>query len=169
MGGVSLRRWVLVALPWFLVATFGCASSPRRVATESVEQVLDDWHAAAARADGEAYFGAFTADAVFLGTDASERWDVEGFRAYAMPYFSQGRGWTYEPFDRHVVYSEDGDVAWFDERLRNAKYGELRGTGALRLTADGWRIAHYNMSFPVPNALTRELVDRIRELEAQAD
>ena len=56
----------------------------------SVNRVLDAMHAAASAADGDAYFGTYTADGRFIGTDATERWSLPEFRAYAMPYFSQG-------------------------------------------------------------------------------
>jgi len=68
-----------------------------------VNRVLDAMHAAASVADGEAYFATFTPDARFIGTDAGERWSLPEFRAYAMPYFSQGRGWTYRPSARMVT------------------------------------------------------------------
>ena len=41
---------------------------------EAIAMVLDDWHAAAAAADEDRYFAHFAPDAIFLGTDASERW-----------------------------------------------------------------------------------------------
>src|SRR5688572_14940434 len=50
-----------------------------------IGRVLDDFHAAAAASDLDRYFGHFAARGVFLGTDASERWDVAAFRAYAAP------------------------------------------------------------------------------------
>ena len=128
----------------------------------AVASVLDAWHRAASEADGEGYFGRMTADSIFLGTDASERWSLDEFRAYAEPYFDQGRGWTYLSFDRHIIFAADGSTAWFDERLENEKYGELRGTGVLRLEPGGWRIAHYSMSFPIPNEVTTEVVDLVR-------
>lgn len=128
----------------------------------AVDRVLDGWHQAASEADGDAYFGAFTEGAVFLGTDASERWSLAEFQAYAEPHFSKGRGWTYRPFDREVMFSPDGHTAWFDERLSSEKYGEVRGTGVLVFAGGDWKLAHYNMSFPVPNALSLELVERIR-------
>jgi len=123
---------------------------------------MDAWHAAAAAADEEAYFALFAPDAVFLGTDATERWTVEEFRAYAHPHFKNGTGWTYTGRDRHVAFSSRGDVAWVDERLDNAKYGELRGTAVLVQVAGDWRIAHYNMVFPIPNEIAVEVVDRIK-------
>ena len=142
------------------------ATDPVREADGSsraaVEAVLDAFHDAAALADGEAYFGAMAEGSVFLGTDATERWDREAFRGYADPYFSQGRGWTYKPIERHVYVR--GEVAWFDERLWNEKYGESRGTGVLRRFAQGWRIVHYSLTFPIPNAISGEVTKQIRAL-----
>jgi ketosteroid isomerase-like protein len=128
----------------------------------AVGAVLDALHAAASRADAETYFALFAPEAVFLGTDATERWTIEQFRDYAMPYFSRGQGWTYVPTARHVFACETGDVAWFDERLANDKYGEVRGSGVLVRGPQGWRIAQYNLSLPVPNELAGDLVARIR-------
>ena len=131
------------------------ATEPTRVdqtaARQAVAAVLDDWHDAASKADAERYFGHFAADGVFLGTDPSERWTVEEFRAYAEPYFSAGRGWTYVPSRRHIALSPAGDVAWVDEQLDNEKYGELRGTAVLRREGDAWRIVLYSMTFLIPN------------------
>jgi len=45
-----------------------------------VESVLDAFHAAASTADEQRYLELLTADAVFLGTDASERWAGEHYR-----------------------------------------------------------------------------------------
>ena len=125
---------------------------------------LDALHAAAARADGAAYFALFASDAVFLGTDAAERWTVDEFRAYAEPFFSKGQGWTYTPTERHVFVDSSGDTAWFDERLDNAKYGEVRGSGVLVRRNGEWLVAQYNLAFPVPNSLAPDLVERIRAL-----
>jgi hypothetical protein len=125
--------------------------------------VLDDWHAAAADADEERYFGHFAPEAIFLGTDAGERWTVEEFRAFAHPHFSEGRGWTYLPHDRRIMFSPDGGVAWFDERLHSEKYGELRGTGVLRRIGSDWKLLHYSMTFTIPNDRAREVVELIRE------
>ena len=127
--------------------------------------VLDTFHGAAARADGATYFAQLTPDAVFIGTDASERWTVEELRAYAEPHFRQGKGWLYQPLQRAVVFSPDRKVAWFDEQLFNESYGRTRGSGVLVLTPEGWKIAQYVLSFPVPNGLAKELTGRIREVD----
>jgi hypothetical protein len=135
-------------------------------AVHAVESVLDEFHRAASEADGEVYFGLFTPDGVFLGTDATERWTVEEFRAYAKPHFDQGRGWTYTPLERHVGLSDDGETAWFDERLHNDGLGETRGSGVLVRRGGAWKVAQYNLTIPVPNELAAELVERIRGLDA---
>ncbi len=125
---------------------------------------LDRMHAAASTADGTTYFAQFTPDARFIGTDASERWSLAEFRAYAEPYFTQGRGWTYIPRDRVMTLAplDCRCVVWFDELLDNASYGETRGSGVLRLTADGWKIEQYVLSIPVPNDKARAVVALIQ-------
>lgn len=133
--------------------------------TLSAEATLDDLHLAASEADEERYFGHFAPEGVFLGTDATERWNVEEFRAYAHPHFAAGKGWTYRATQRHIRVSSDGHTAWFHERLRHQKYGKVRGSGVL--VWDGrWRVAQYNLSFPVPNELAGQVIDLIRGLEA---
>ncbi|WP_457652759.1 nuclear transport factor 2 family protein [Rhodocaloribacter sp.] len=128
----------------------------------AVSAVLDALHDAASKAAFERYFGLFAEDAVFLGTDATERWSVAAFKAYAKPIFDQGRGWTYTPTERHVYIARDGQTAWFDERLENANLGETRGTGVLVREGGTWKIAQYNLTIPIPNALAREVVRMIR-------
>lgn len=132
------------------------------MARVSVDQTLDRFHAAASRADEQAYFACFAPDGVFLGTDATERWDVPAFRAFAHPYFAQGKGWTYTSSERHITLSPSNDVAWFDELLRNEKLGTCRGSGVLRLIGGQWKIAQYNLSIPIPNDLAKSVVEMIR-------
>ncbi|MBL8759180.1 MAG: nuclear transport factor 2 family protein [Phycisphaerae bacterium] len=139
----------------------GTLSGPRG----EVASVLDALHKAAAEADFEAYFALFAPDAVFLGTDASERWTVEQFKVYARPVFEKNKGkpggaWTYTPRQRHVDLLPDAKAAWFDELLDHAKYGECRGTGILRKAGPKWVICQYHLTVPVPNAL----MDRVAKL-----
>lgn len=159
------------------LATTGCQTSRPRSSAPSertasrnqgssaadqaaITAVLDDWHAAAGAADGARYFGHMTADSIFLGTDATERWPLESFRAFCEPYFAKGVGWTYVPKERHTVV--EGDVAWFDEKLWNDKYGDCRGTGALRRVGGTWKIAHYSLTLLVPNERAPDVIRAIR-------
>jgi ketosteroid isomerase-like protein len=129
---------------------------------KSIDAMLDGWHDAAAKADESRYFGAMAPEFVFLGTDATERWDVASFRAFAHPYFAKGTAWTFAPRDRHVILSPRGDVAWFDEKLDSASYGECRGSGVVRRIRGTWKIAHYNLTIPIPNDLSKQVVAMIK-------
>jgi hypothetical protein len=142
------------------------ATAPAARPEQAIAALLDAWHEAAARADEDAYLGAFAPDAVFLGTDATERWTLDEFSAYVHEYFVvQGRGWTYAPRDRHVALHADGRLAWFDELLDSEGYGELRGTGVVRLADEGWRLVHYNMTFTIPNEAAKDVVAVVRRVE----
>jgi len=145
----------------FVLLLAACATAPPRI--DDVNHVLDDWHKAAADADEQRYFGYAAPEFVFLGTDATERWDLASFRAFAHPYFAKGKAWTFVPRDRHVQASAHEDVAWFDERLDSASYGDCRGSGVLRRTPDGWKITQYNLTIPIPNDLAKTVVQMIRE------
>ena len=130
-----------------------------------VSAVLDSWHAAAAAAQEEKYFAFFTADAVFLGTDATERWTRDEFRRYAHPHFAKGKAWSFKAVSRHVSFSADGAVAWFDEALDTPNLGPSRGSGVLVRENDQWRIAQYNLSVPIPNDLMDDFKKRIEGFE----
>lgn len=126
-----------------LIASIFLAShSAAPIYYAEVAATLDRMHQAASRADGKSYFSEFTSDARFIGTDATERWSLEEFRAYAQPFFERGQGWTYTSRERVITMAPIACrcIAWFDERLDNAAYGEVRGSGVLRLTDDGWKI-----------------------------
>ena len=124
--------------------------------------LLDDFHDAATKGDEERYFQILVDDAVFLGTDATERWTGTEFRSFAMPYFERGPAWTYVPVSRHVTMGPNGALAWFDEVLDNEAYGECRGSGVLQLREGQWVLRQYNLTIPVPNDLARGVVARIR-------
>ena len=148
-------------------APAGGASAPEpvpavevEVERAAIELLLNDWHQAASVADGARYFGHMAEDAIFLGTDASERWTLAAFRTFCEPYFAKGAGWTYTPRERHVFV--EGTVAWFDEKLWNDKYGECRGTGALKKLAGEWKLEHYSLTLLVPNERAADVVQAIR-------
>lgn len=160
--GSALRILALGAALLALPGPLAAQGTPG-AAEEEVAEVLDALHRAASEADFEAYFGLYADEFVFLGTDATERWDRTRFMEYARGPFSQGRGWTYTPLERHVTISADGSTAWFDERLENANLGETRGSGVLVREDGAWKVAQYNLTIPIPNELAREVVARIHE------
>jgi ketosteroid isomerase-like protein len=161
-----MRKTTLVVIAVLVLG--GCATVRRdgRSDERLIAMTLDDFHDAASAADEQRYFGLLADDAVFLGTDATERWTKDEFRAYAHPYFSKGKGWTFVPRGRHISIDPEGRLAWFDEILDSASYGECRGTGALALRDGVWKIVQYDLTIPIPNDLAKELVGRIRDAKA---
>lgn len=136
----------------------------RTGASGDVHRTLDDFHDAAANGDERRYFAILPDDAVFLGTDGRERWTGAEFRAFAAPWFERPSAWTYVPLARHVDVDASGALAWFDEVLDHASYGECRGSGVLSRRDGGWVLRQYNLTIPVPNELARGVCARIRAL-----
>ena len=132
----------------------------------AIGRVLDDFHAAAAAADEERYFAHFAPGAVFVGTDTTERWTLPEFRAFALPHFQGESAWIYTPKVRHVDLAPGLETAWFDESLWSESYGATRGSGVLVRRGGTWRITQYVLSFPIPNELAKDVVERIQALDA---
>jgi len=128
----------------------------------NINKVLNSFHQAAANAEEKAYFDSLSEDAIFLGTDASERWTKNEFKAFVVPYFSKGQGWLYTPIKRNINLIEKGQVAFFDELLLSESYGTCRGSGVLIKTKQGWKISQYNLSIPMPNGIAKALVKQIK-------
>lgn len=159
-----MRPWIFVCL---LLWPLGVSVADDKAAADKqaqVHKVLDDWHKAAAEAKEAAYFGHFTADAVFFGTDGKERWTRDEFRKYAKPFFDKGKAWSFKAKNRHVSISKEGTVAWFDEVLETSNLGPSRGTGVLVFDGTAWKIAQYHLCVPIPN----EAFDSIKKIIAEA-
>jgi hypothetical protein len=142
---------------FYLIAGTAAAQTP----AQAVGAVLDDWHQAASVADEARYFGHFAPNGVFMGTDATERWTVASFREWAKPHFQRKSAWSFKARDRHIEFSADGKTAWFDEMLDTTNLGVCRGSGVLALAGKTWKIAQYNLSIPIPNALAGGIVKEI--------
>jgi hypothetical protein len=153
-----------------LTGVAGCGGSPRQAvpppgvaqparpapfdrgaAERDVRLELDDLNDAAAKSDEPRYLAHYAPGAVFLGTDASEHWDVKALQAYAHPRFAEGKGWVIHSVCRTLDFSADGTVAWFDEELRGDKLGPARGSGVLVHAGNRWLVAQYNLALTVPN------------------
>lgn len=131
---------------------------------EVVTTVLDAWHQAAADADFEGYFSKMTEDGVFVGTDAMENWQNAEFKEFSKPYFDKGKAWSFTGLQRNIYFNTTMDMAWFDELL-DTQMKLCRGSGVLKKTNEGWKIAHYVLSIAVPN----ENVDAVVSLKKAKD
>lgn len=164
-----MTRPLLALAALFLLSPCAARAEAPAEVRAGVARTLDALHASAAKADAKTYFGLWTPDAVFLGTDAGERWTIDQFRAEIAPYFAQGKGFAYTPRERHVDLAPApcGCVATFDEILDSSKYGVARDSGVAVRGEDGnWRLVQYHLTLPIPNALSVKLTDEIKAYEA---
>ena len=128
-----------------------------------ISTVLDRFHRAAAEADGETCFALLAPEAVFIGTDATERWPRAAFEVFARPYFQRDSAWVYTPIERHITVAASGEIAWFYERLSHARHGQTRSSGVVERGPIGWQIRQYVLSFAVPNIAAAAVVAVITE------
>ena len=131
---------------------------------KGVDELINKWHKAASEADFETYFKILADDGVFIGTDASENWQNDDFRAFSKPYFDRGKAWSFTTIERNIYIGESGNFAWFDELL-DTRMEICRGSGVLQKEDGKWRIKHYVLSITIPN----EDVDHVSELKKEKD
>lgn len=134
-------------------------------ASVHIGQLLDNWHEAAAAADEDTFFGSMTADAIYLGTDKTERWLRDEMKTWAAKYFERESAWAFKPFDRNIYISEDGTLAWWEEKL-DTWMGVCMGSGVLAKTTDGWKIKHFHLGVTIDND---KIQDFIKLVEGKKD
>jgi len=138
----------------------GCRTEPYDDKA-AIDSLLDAWHHAAAVADEDTFFGRMTAGAIYLGTDATERWQRDDMKAWSKEYFERDSAWAFTPKNRQVYLSADGRMAWFEELL-DTWMGVCRGSGVLQKTSGGWKIKHYNLAVTVPNDLMEGFIELVK-------
>ena len=125
--------------------------------TKTINTLLDNWHAAAAKGDYNGYFGKIAEDGIYIGTDATEHWDKKAFSTFSKPYFDKGKAWDFKALERHIYFSKDGKTAWFDELL-DTWMKACRGSGVLTKEGKEWKIKQYVLSMTVPNDVTDQVI-----------
>jgi ketosteroid isomerase-like protein len=147
-----------------LIFCFAICLAAQSTAEKVITAALDDWHLAAAQADEVRYFSHLAEGAVFLGTDATERWTKPAFLTWAHPHFQRSKACNFRSTRRAISVSSDGRTAWFDEDLATSTMGPCRGSGVLTLEGDRWLIRQYNLSVPIPNALMQSVKGQVERL-----
>ena len=141
----------------FAVALCIFTASSLAAQHQDIHKFIDNWHLAATNADAAKFFGAMADNAVYIGTDASERWTKSEFFGFAKPYFDKGKAWDFKAYDRDLHISEDGSYVWFSELLKTWM-GVCRGSGVLKKYPDGWKIEQYHLSVTVPNEVIKDFI-----------
>jgi ketosteroid isomerase-like protein len=147
----------------FIISFFAACSSNKPDTANDEKQIaamLDSFNVAAAKADYNKYFGYYTDDAIFTGTDATERWDKKAFMAWAKPIFGKGHAWDFTALERHIYFDKNGSLAWFDELL-NTQMKICRGSGVLVKQGNDWKVQQYILSTTIPN----EQLDSITKMK----
>jgi hypothetical protein len=134
-----------------------CFAHAQDKETKEINDLLNNWHKAAAEVRFDDYMNALTNDAIYIGTDASENWTKKDYMAYSKPHFDKGKAWSFTALERHVYFDKTFKMAWFDELL-NTQMKICRGSGVLVKIGQTWKIKHYVLSMTVPNDNTKEVV-----------
>ena len=128
---------------------------------KKINTTLDSWHKAAANAEFDNYFSFMTSNGVFIGTDATENWQLDAFKAFSKPYFDKGKAWNFTSLQRNIYFDKSQNIAWFDELL-DTQMKICRGSGVLIKEGKNWKIAHYVLSMTIPNDNLNDVV-KIKE------
>lgn len=152
-------KTILFLLLAFLL--FACnrpsTTSDIKTSQQQIEALLDTLNATAARADFIAYFNCYTDDAVFMGTDATERWNKKEFMQWSKPFFQNGKAWKFTSLQRNLYFDGTGNFAWFDELL-NTQMKICRGSGVVSKQGNDWKLKQYVLSITIPNALIDTII-----------
>ena len=138
-------------------------SAPDSLFEKEIHRFINAWHHAAAVADEATFFGSMAADAMYVGTDASERWRRDELKTWSKKYFDGDSAWAFKVLQRHIYHSDDWQYVWFDETL-DTSMSVCRGSGVLRRQPNGaWLFQQYVLSAAVPNDVMKDYLKILKK------
>jgi hypothetical protein len=161
-----MKRFLAACFLFLSLAGFARAEADPEL-TRQVNAFVDAWHDDAANAR-LAYFDKMAPDGVYIGTDRSELWKRDEFKAWAKKYFDRKSAWSFKASRRNVYASQDGSLIWFDELLDTPNMGQCMASGVIRKTKNGFEIVHYQLSMAVPNEVNGQVKKLIDAHEKKA-
>eukprot|EP01038_Epipyxis_sp_PR26KG_P007436 gene7436-10132_t len=149
----------------------------------SIDELLDEFHLAAAQSNLRDYLSCFHQSGTFIGTDATENWNMAQFYEYCEPHFSNKEGWEYIPIQNSrklvsiALPDNNGDLVismcTFDELLLSPGLTNTtcRGTGSAIYNKEknNWLITSYHLSIPIPNEHLINCINTIKKSENKID
>ena len=153
-----------------VLASLGAIAQPADVDaayTKQINAFIDEWHDDAANAR-MAYFDKIAKNGVYIGTDKTELWNRDEFKAWAKRFFERKSAWNFHSTKRNVYLSPDKKFIWFDELL-DTQMGPCQASGVIRKTDKGFEIEHYQLSIAVPNDVADKVTKTIKEFEAKPE
>ena len=148
---------IVNSLVLLLLLSCNYLAAQKNTSIKDLNQLLNNWHKAAAEANFQEYFSYMHEEAIFIGTDPTENWNTEAFKTFSKPYFDKGKAWSFTPLERNIFFSKNKKTAWFDELL-DTQMKICRGSGVLEKVKGEWKIKHYVLSIAIPNEHTTEIV-----------
>ncbi len=160
-----LRSKFMNRLFSFLIASvclFSCEIQENKpaaanISVEKLDSLVNAWHGDAASGSFADYFAFTHEQFVFLGTDSTERWSKDEFKAFCKPHFEDGKGWDFQVVSRNWMANKDSSVWWFDEQL-DTWMKDCRGSGVILIENQEAKIAHYNLSVTIENDLVNRYI-----------
>ncbi len=159
-----MKNLILAACMALFVLSASAAPSGQADTRAKVNAFIDEWHDDAANAR-LAYFDKMAKDGVYIGTDKTELWNRDEFKAWAKRFFERKSAWAFKATKRNVYMSEDQKFIWFDELL-DTQMGVCQASGVIRKTGKGFEIQHYQLSIAVPNEVADNVTKAIKDFEA---
>lgn len=132
---------------------------------KQINAFIDEWHDDAANAR-MAYFDKIAPNGIYIGTDKTELWNREQFKAWAKRFFDRKSAWSFKATKRNVYLSPDKQFIWFDELL-DTQMGPCQASGVIRKTDKGFAIEHYQLSIAVPNEVADKVTKLVKEYESR--
>ncbi len=161
-----MKNFILSAcMALFALSAFAAPATPADTRAR-VNAFIDEWHDDAAHAR-LAYFDKMAKDGIYIGTDKTELWNRDEFKAWARRFFERKSAWAFKATKRNVYMSEDQKFIWFDELL-DTQMGVCQASGVIRKTDKGFEIQHYQLSIAVPNEVADKVTKTIKDYEAHS-
>ena len=152
-----MKKLILLSLSFFVFSAYGQTVKENSLSTVDknrvklqISNLLDSLNSSAAKANYKSYFSLYSSQAVFTGTDATERWENDAFKIWAKPIFDKGKAWSFTTLERNIYIDSSGQFAWFDELL-STQMKICRGSGVLVKENNLWKIKQYILSATIPN------------------
>ncbi len=158
----TLINLLLFSPVFFGLSYLSLFSIPSDNSKSDMDKVIDNWHKAAAVGDSVGFFSLMTPDAIYLGTDETERWDRTSMGKDLGKYFNGKKAWKFIPYNRIYTSLGSKNFILFDECLQTWM-GPCKSTGRLTRVKGQWKISYYNLNVAVPNDVVNEYLKLLPE------
>ncbi|NBL64998.1 hypothetical protein GV828_07275 [Flavobacterium sp. NST-5] len=156
-----MKKIILVFASFLAITTSAQKNNDEKTA---IDQLLNNWHKAAADAHYDEYFSVMADNSIYIGTDATENWTKKEFMIWAKPHFNRGKAWDFKTLQRNIYFSANKKLVWFDELL-NTQMKICRGSGVLEKVKGEWKLKHYVLSMTIPNDNVDEVIKTKQTIE----